>query len=966
MSEDRLQNVPQLSQATMPPERWQRILQLAQEASRLSPEEREKFLATACANDPALRHEVEAALQSPELLQPAPEPLPLEPSEIGKLIGPYRLKRVLGRGGMGVVYLAVRDDDAYQKRVAIKLIKKGMDSEEIIKRFRNERQALAALEHPNIARLLEGGTTEDGRPYFVMEYIEGTPIDKYCDDHKLNIMERLELFRAACSAVHYAHQNLIVHRDLKPSNILITAEGVPKLLDFGIAKLLNPEMSPEPLTITKTEIRLMTPEYASPEQVRGDIIKTTSDVYSLGVVLYELLTGHRPYRLTSRLRQEIERVICEVEPEKPSTAISRVEENLAEENRPATKLTPDTVSKVREGNPDKLRRRLAGDLDNIILMAMRKEPNRRYGSVEQFSEDLRRHLVGLTVIARKDTAGYRMSKFVNRHKVGVAAAAAFTVLVLGFAITTKIQSNRIAAQAKQIALERDKAQEVSKFLVELFEVSDPSQAKGDTITAREILDKGAERIEKELKDQPEVQATLMNTIGVVYGTLGLYDRSRQLLETALATRKQLYGEEEHVESATSMHNLAKAYYSLGKYAKAESLSFAALELRRKLLGSNHKDIAENLHDLAVLFSDQGKYSRAESLFFDALAMWRALPSNESLKASGTLNALGVMYRGKGEREKAAACHQEALLILQSMPDSGGVDRAHSINNLALLLKDKGDYDEAQKLYQQVLPIYRRYLGNEHPEVAICINNLATVLKNKKQYDLAEQLLREALVIKRKTMGSNHPSVATSLNNLAGVLQEKGDYDAAEFSFREALGILRAAFGNEHPNIAAAMNNLGLLLGLKGNFVEAEKLFRSSLAMRRKLLGDKHPGVATSLKNLARVLDEMKRPAEALPIHLEALTIFQQTNPSGHWVIGDEQSSMGRSLSALRRFGEAEPHLVSGYSILRDKLGVHDERTQKALHLIIDLYKAWGKPAKVAEYRALLPKPENAQPQSASK
>lgn len=348
---------------------------------------------------------------------------------VGRHIGPYKVLREIGHGGMGVVYLAARDDREYKKRAAIKLVKRGMDTNSILRRFRNERQILADLDHPNIAKLLDGGTTEDGLSYFVMDYVEGLPIDLYCDTHKLPTAERLKLFRMVCSAVEYAHQQGAVHRDLKPSNVLVTAEGVPKLLDFGIAKLLNPELSSQTMEPTAT-LRPMTPEYASPEQARGQAITPASDIYSLGVLLYELLTGHRPYRIKNHTPQEIERVICEEEPEKPSTMISRIEEIIKPDGTNRVTITPESVSKTRDGQPSTLRRRLAGDIDNIVMTALRKEPERRYASVEQFSADIRRHLEGLPVTARKDTLWYCTAKFIKRNRAGALAVLAGMILAL--------------------------------------------------------------------------------------------------------------------------------------------------------------------------------------------------------------------------------------------------------------------------------------------------------------------------------------------------------------------------------------------------------------------------------------------------------------------------------------------------------------------------------------------------------
>ncbi len=425
----------------MTPERWQQVKELFQSALERDVTQRAAYLDDACGGDASLRKQVEALLashdQAPSFLEaPALEVAARSLTSddgafvVGLRIGSYQVQREIGHGGMGAVYLAVRADQAYQKQVAIKILKRGMDSEAIIRRFRNERQILATLDDPNIAKLLDGGTTEDGLPYFVMDYVDGLPINSYCDTHRLSIAERLKLFRTVCSAVHYAHQKQVVHRDLKPGNIFVTAEGVPKLLDFGIAKVLHPEPPFETVESTATGLRPMTPNYASPEQVRGGTITPSSDVYSLGVLLYELLTGHHPYRIKSLTLQEIERVICEEEPERPSIAISRVEEVPGSDGTSGTTITPESVSEARSDQPEKLRRKLEGDLDNILLMAMRKEPERRYASVEHFSEDIRRHLEGQPVIARKDALWYRSAKFIRRKKAHLLTAALTAVILV--------------------------------------------------------------------------------------------------------------------------------------------------------------------------------------------------------------------------------------------------------------------------------------------------------------------------------------------------------------------------------------------------------------------------------------------------------------------------------------------------------------------------------------------------------
>jgi len=500
---------------------WQRIEEIFVAVAEMSGTERAAFLDRACGGDQDLRHQIESLLSYLTSLEPLIEPQGIAAAPEGAStetspaagaypaaqIGVYRILREIGSGGMGLVYEAIREGQ-FQKRVALKIIKRGMDTGSIVRRFHRERQILAGLSHPNITALLDGGTTPDGRPYFVMEYVEGKPIAEYCDAKRLTTHERLELFRTVCGAVHYAHQNLVVHRDLKPSNIVVTSEGIPKLLDFGIAKILNVGVTAAYADLTVAAMHVMTPEYASPEQVRGEPITTSADVYSLGVLFYELLTGHRPYRFKTRTMQEIAQVICEAEPEKPSTAITRVEE----------KVTPETVSATRGGQHKQLRKQLRGDVDNIVLKALQKEPGRRYASVEQFSEDIRRHLMGLPVMARKDTTGYRAGKFILRHKPGVFAAASVALaLIIGMATTTW---EAHVANTQRVRAER-RFQDVRTLANSLvFELHDAIQNLPGATAARELLVKRALQYLDSLSRESAGDPTLRGELAAAYEKVG--------------------------------------------------------------------------------------------------------------------------------------------------------------------------------------------------------------------------------------------------------------------------------------------------------------------------------------------------------------------------------------------------------------------------------------------------------------
>ncbi|MGC2238111.1 MAG: serine/threonine-protein kinase [Pyrinomonadaceae bacterium] len=756
----------------MNPDKWVQISSLFQLAAECEPERRAELLESKCSGDDALRREVEELLRSHEagenFLANSPLEIPalllnydLSNSLEGKHIGAYKILREIGRGGMGVVCLAIRDDDEFRKRVALKLVKRGMDSDEILNRFRNERQILASLDHPNIARILDGGTTDDGLPYFVMEYIEGESIGDYCDTRKLPTVERLKIFRKVCAAVSYAHQNLVVHRDLKPSNIVITPDGEPKLLDFGIAKLLKPDLFPQIVQATGILTRPMTLDYASPEQVRGLPITTTSDVYSLGVLLYELLTGHRPYHLKNQTVAEIERVICEEEPERPS-AIVRRKEVVTKFNGEESTISPESISRTREGHPRKLQQKLRGDLDKILLKALRKEPNRRYDSVEQFSEDIRRYLIDLPVLAHKDSFRYRSRKFLWRHKFSLTIGAFFIILIVGFAAAFRSQAIRAEQQ-------RLRAEKVSAFLAEIFKVSDPNEAKGNTITAREILDKGAARVEQEMSDQPEVQAMLLETIGGVYDSLALYDNAQRLLEKSL-------------------------------------------QIRREVFGDMSEETAGALYHLSLVFQHKAEFKAAETTLEEALRIRQNLYGNESERTMETLTALGSIAYQREDYPAAENFFRRSLEIARRIFGKEHPSIPVKISNLANAVADKGDFDAAEPLYKEALDLSRKIFGSENENTARILDNFASFQNvSRENYDEAARLRQESLAIRRKLHGDLSRVVAFGLNNLAALLEKKKDYAAAESALRESLAIERKILGDDHPGTAFRCRELGHFL-----------------------------------------------------------------------------------------------------------------------------------------------------------
>ena len=628
----------------------------------------------------------------------------------GKRIGPYRIIGLIGQGGMAEVYRAIRDDDQYQKQVAIKLIRTNIGAVFLIKRFQQERQILASLEHACIARFLEGGTTEDGIPYLVMEYIEGEQITTYCKTRNLSIRERLQLFRSVCDAMQYAHRNLVIHRDLKPSNILVTSDGVPKLLDFGIAKLLNPEQTEEVSNVahTVTSIRIMTPEYASPEQIRGETVTTSTDVYSLGAILYELLTGSRPREFKTKSLVGIERVVTEEEPLKPSIVVAK---NRTDPSRPV------------EYSTKKLSRELARDLDNIVLMAMQREPQHRYLSADQFGQDIDNYLEGRPIKARTPTLGYRVSKFVRRHKIAVSVGSAFVLFTILF--VAGILRERSRAEEARIKAEREaaRAKAVSEFLQRTLASANPFNL-GKDVSLVVALESASKEIGNSFKNEPETEADVRDTVGFTF-------------------------------------------LKLGKFEDAEKHLTRALEIRKKLYRGDHRDVAETLDNLGTMYQEKGNLAQGEKFFREALTMRKKVLEKDATQIANSLNNLAVLLHDNGKIEEAEKLQREALVIRRKVNDPEKL--ATSLNNLGAILIDKREFMEAESLLRQVLEHDRKKYGENHINYAYSMNNLAFVMEQSGKLTEAEPVYRKLLEMMPKLMGTEHLITTRSANNYGRIL-----------------------------------------------------------------------------------------------------------------------------------------------------------------------------------------------------
>lgn len=896
-------------------EREQQIEMISHAALARDDGEREAFIKQACAGDPELQNEVKACIamfEKTEAYQLAnqtqtfitSDPPNLEATTqlfadaatmglteeeqsslfIEPTVGQYRIIRILGEGGMGTVYLAQRDDEQYKKRVAIKVVRFGLDTEFVIKRFRNERQILASLDHPNIARLLDGGATQDGRPYFVMEYVEGKPISEYCDNHRLSTVERLKLFRKVCSAVHYAHQNLVIHRDIKPGNILVTDDGTPKLLDFGIAKLLNPELADQPLEATVAAVRLMTPEYASPEQAKGEPVTTASDVYSLGVLLYQLLTGHRPYRFTSRSPQDLAQVICEQNPEKPSTAIKR-SETVSTGQGETIEITPEQVSKSRDGNLDKLRKRLAGDIDNIVLMAMRKEPGRRYASVDQFSNDIRRHLEGLPVLARQDTFVYRASKFIGRNKAAMVAALLILLTLIAGIITTTIEARRADRRFNEVR------QLANSFL---FEFHDAIADLPGSTPARELVVKRALEYLDSLAQESGSDASLQRELATAYqkvgdvqgnpqlGNLGDMEGAISSFEKSLAIREKLLAKnptsrEDRRAVAALYRRFGDVAYWKGDLPGTSENHGKGIAIEERLLAENPDDI-EGMRNLRVSYT-RTAYARAQS---------------------------GDLQGGLEILKKASALNEKIVAADPTNPEAL-TDMAQNYSSMGEALAEMKDLDSAIDLFRKALKIYEdQYKQNPNNveyavRVASGYTNLGEAFAVKNQFPTAIENYRKALAIcedlsKADPQNTRYQyGIASLLMNIGSAQKAENPKEALE-TFRRSKTVVEKIIPPDKSNmfgraeLAVALKEIGVLLAKQGD-------------------------QATALENCNRARELAEELSEANPTNAE-LRAFRA---SSYAYLGEAYAALAAAKSAptdkqLALWQQARLWLQKGFDI----------------------------------------------------
>jgi serine/threonine protein kinase/tetratricopeptide (TPR) repeat protein len=866
-------------------DRWERLQQLFSRAVELSGPERKAFVDAETADDAAMRGELLELLACDNGGgRTGPLTLALgaaldtttrdrRKALVGRVLGNYKLVSVLGHGGTGTVYLGERADRQYSAQVAVKIVDNGTMQGELGLRFRAERQILASLNHANIARLIDAGETEEGNPSLVMEYVHGEPLDRFCDREQLGLRERLHLFLDICGAVQYAHQNLVVHRDLKPANILVTAEGAPKLLDFGIAKLLDAGEAAAAMALTRMNDRLLTPEYASPEQILGRPVTTASDVYALGVVLYELLTGLRPYTVPASASQlELERSICITDPLRPSAAVKRARESGPLEGQSEILA----VAAARKLTPDKLQKRLVGDIDAIVMRALRKEPQHRYNSIEQLASDIRRFLTREPVQARQGNWLYYSQRFIRRHAFGVSAGAAFFVFLVAFAMVSKIQAQRIAAERDRAQQQSSRAEKVSEFMLGTFAAADPydfvMRADGRPETAEELLAKAGRRVREDLQEHPQVRAQLLEHIGRAYRRRNDDKTAVSYLQDAIELRSKMSQGADDEERAAIMVELAISIRESGDVLGSDNVLREASDMLQRLKQERSLTYARMLANRGRVQMRLGKVDAAQAYFDQSLALFQARLGPRHHEVATLLVEKATAFLWEDDHASAERNAREAVDIFSAVFPPLHPDRAQAQAQLGEALRLQGGLDEASVMFKESLNAYSIVYGDDDRRVADVLDSLAKVRRAQHDLSDAEKFAQQAVDVAIKADGADHERTAYYRTSLAAVQIERREYAAAETQLRAALVTFNKTLVADHPYIASAEHYLG------------------------------------------EVLLQTNRPKDAEPVFMTAMNRSKHANEP-EWRQARSASGLGEALYRQGRTKDAETYLVSSYRTL---------------------------------------------------
>ncbi|MCZ2073943.1 MAG: tetratricopeptide repeat protein [Bryobacteraceae bacterium] len=882
--------------------RWERVQSLFHKVSDLQDlRQQTDILRAECKGDETLVDEVLAMLaaeqQAPGLLDASVGHLaeqvlgdPVIPLAAYKEIGPYQIERVLGEGGMGTVFLAGRAD--LGTLAAIKILRDAWISPARRERFALEQRTLAHLDHPNIARLLDANTLADGTPFFIMEYVDGVPIDKYCDTCGCPISERLRLFRSVCEAVQFAHQHAVIHRDLKPSNILVKSDGTVKLLDFGISKHLdNLDI---PLDVTRTGLRLLTPAYASPEQIRGERAAIQTDVYSLGVILYQLLTGRLPFDVSSRTPIEAVSMLTERDPVRPSLVALRVQAQLPDD-RQLYAASDDAWA----------------DLDVLCLTAMHKDVRKRYGSAEALIRDIDHYLRGEPLEARPDTVGYRLGKFIRRNKRGVAAGAAAVVAFAGLIVFFTI---RLAAERNAALAEAARTQRIQRFMLNLFQGGDDEAGPANDLRVATLIERGVQEA-RSLDQDPVVQAELYQTLGNIYQKLGSLDQAEALLHSALERRRSL-GDVRGAGVADSLVTLGLLRVDQARLDEAERLVREGLEMSKRSLPPEHPAVAAATDALGRVLEEKGEYDEAIPVLEKAVRL-RSNQDTPEADLASSLYELANVYFYAGRYQESEALNQRVLAMNRRIYGERHPKVAEVLVNLGAIKQDSGYYKEAEEFHRQSLQITRSFYGDDHYRTASSLTMVARALVFQKRLDEAVDLLRQALTVQERVFGKDHPRAASAVNELGNVAILQGRYDEAKAAFRRMAKIYRTVYAGKHYLIGTAVSNLGSAYMAEQDYPRAEGLFREALAMFSETLPPGHVNAAIARVKLGRTLLRQKRYAEAEVEVSEGYRVLtRQVNPSASW-LNSARSDLTEIYEALQ-----QPEKAAG---LRQEKAVPEDR-----------------------------------------
>lgn len=867
----------------MNPDTWSRVRVIFREAVELDPGQRAAFLDDACREQVELRAEVESLLDADEtagdfLVHSAGEyaaELLLdegqETDEELEAIPPYVLRGVLGRGGMGTVYLAERDDGQFDQQVALKLIPRHRADPELARRFLVERQILASLVHRGIARLYDGGVTQDGRPYFAMEYVEGEAITRYSESRQLDVESRLKLFEDVCQAVEYAQQRLVVHRDLKPNNILVNAQGEVKLLDFGIAKLLDDPMQ-KMIDQTQDAARMLTPEYSAPEQLRGEPVSTATDVYALGAILYELLSGRKPHG------QGLVDVVSRRLGDGETTRLSQVVEN------------------------PRLRRQLKGDLENIVAKALEAQPELRYPTAAALLDDLRRHRKGLPVLAAAPTWRYRSGKFLRRHALALGAATLIVLTLVG-------GSGAVLWQSRIAAREAQRATEVKDFLLSIFSARDPAESGGEDVAASVLLTRGSERVRRELADDPPLQAEMLRELGRIHSSLGDYPTAREHYADALDILETSgVGKRERAQSLVDLATVAVYDESV---AEAESLLRVALPLVNPRSKKDAVVYSSLISSLASALRMQGRFDEAAPLFQEALDLDQRLYGQRSLEAAKDLANLAVYLDEVGNSDESVNSLRQVLEIRQERLPPEHPDIASSLHNLGEILRNAGNIDESESVLREAVRIRRKIYAGSHPRLSQTIRSLGRTLQSKDDFAGAEEAYQECYAMSRELLGDQSQAVALVVNDLATIAFYRGDLVLAARRFRNVADTFEADLSPSHPTVLTVRSNIATIELQRGAFEAAEAVYEGVLQRRREQFDADHPSVSDGIRNVAIARRLQGRPSAATPLYREVLQSYDTRYGPDHQDTAGTRTRLAEALCDQGQYSEAEAIIRAG-------------------------------------------------------